>query len=144
MSNWNDRANATPSEAPRDWKQAIGRGFGCRCPACGEGKLFGKFLKVKPECEKCGAEFSGHRADDLPPYITIMIVGHVIVPLFLVFERSTNWPDWMHMVIWLSLTAALTMALIQPVKGATIAYQWALRLHGFDPAGDIHDMPAKS
>ena len=93
MSNWNDRANATPSEAPRDWKQAIGRGFRCRCPACGEGKLFGKFLKVKPECGKCGAEFLGHRADDLPPYITIMIVGHVIVPLFLVFERSTNWPE---------------------------------------------------
>lgn len=143
MSDWNDRANATPNEAPRDWKQSIGRGFRCRCPACGEGRLFGKFLKVKLECEACGAEFSGHRADDLPPYITIMIVGHIIVPLFLVFERSTNWPDWMHMVIWLSLTTALTMALIQPVKGATIAYQWALRLHGFDPAGDIHDLPAK-
>ncbi len=72
-----------------------------------------------------------------------MIVGHIVVPLFLLFERSANWPDWVHMVIWLSVTSLLTMALIQPVKGATIAYQWALRLHGFDPAGDIHDIPAK-
>lgn len=143
MSNWTDRAPAPPPDAPRDWKQAIGRGFRCRCPACGKGKLFGKFLKVKPACEVCGTEFSGHRADDLPPYITIMIVGHVVVPLFLIFERSTSWPEWLHMVIWLSLTALLTMALIQPVKGATIGYQWALRLHGFDPHGDIHDMPAK-
>ncbi|MCU0819329.1 MAG: DUF983 domain-containing protein [Beijerinckiaceae bacterium] len=144
MSNRTDRANASPSDAPRDWKDAIGRGFRCRCPACGEGRLFGKFLKVQPSCETCGTEFSGHRADDLPPYITIMIVGHVIVPLFLLAERSTNWPEWVHMVVWLSLTAALTMALIQPVKGATIAYQWALRLHGFDPRGDIHDIPLKS
>ncbi len=144
MTNWNLRSPAASPDTPRDWKQAIGRGFRCRCPACGEGKIFGKFLKVKPECEVCGTEFSGHRADDLPPYITIMIVGHVIVPLFLLAERSTSWPEWLHMVVWLSATAALTMALIQPVKGATIAYQWALRLHGFDPRGDIHDIPVKS
>ncbi len=48
MSQWIDRAKIAPSEAPRDWKEAVGRGFRCRCPACGEGRLFGKFLKVKP------------------------------------------------------------------------------------------------
>jgi uncharacterized protein (DUF983 family) len=136
----------TPRSAPagneRNWKQALARGFRGRCPACGEGRIFGSFLKVKPGCDACGTEFSGHRADDLPPYITIMIVGHIVVPLNLVFERSAEWPLWWHMTLWPSLTILLTLALLQPVKGATIGYQWALRLHGFDPSGDPHEKPA--
>lgn len=139
MSEWTNRA--APMRDARSWKQAMARGFSCRCPACGEGKLFGRFLKVAPQCEVCGTGFSGHRADDLPPYVTIMIVGHIVVPLNLMFERGAEWPLWWHMTLWPALALMLTLALMQPVKGAIIGYQWALRLHGFDPAGDPHEKP---
>ncbi len=117
---------------------ALWRGFKCKCPNCGEGKLFGKFLKVVPECSVCEQNFEGQRADDLPPYITITIVGHIIVGLNLTIERSSDWPIWIHMTLWPILTIIMTLLLIQPVKGATIGYQWALRLHGFDEKGDVH------
>lgn len=144
MQEWSNAPEATRGTAalpPRDWKQAIKRGFRCRCPNCGEGRMFTSFLKVSPTCETCGERLDGHRADDMPPYITIMIVGHIIVGLNLALERAAEWPMWWHMALWPTLTVIMTLAIMQPVKGALIAYQWALRMHGFDPDGDIHAVP---
>ena len=141
MSEW---TNTTPKAAlpDRNWKEAMGRGFRCKCPNCGTGRMFKSFLKVNPACEDCGQRLDVHRADDMPPYITIMIVGHVIVGLNLAFEQGADWPLWWHMTLWPTLTLIMTLLIMQPVKGALIAYQWALRMHGFDPAGDYHAMPA--
>ncbi len=125
--------------AHRPVSQALWKGFKCRCPNCGEGRLFGKFLKVVPVCSICNQNFEGQRADDLPPYITITIVGHIIVGLNLAIERSSDWPIWIHMVLWPVLTIIMTLLLIQPIKGATIGYQWALKLHGFDEKDDVHN-----
>lgn len=132
------REAASGQAGERNWKQALKRGFACRCPNCGEGRMFERFLKVAPQCAACGERLDGHQADDMPPYVTIMIVGHVIVSLNLAFEQAADWPMWLHMAIWPALTIIMTLLLMQPVKGALIAYQWALRMHGFDPAGDIH------
>lgn len=141
MSEWTNVAAPTPPEhAPRNWKQAMGRGLCSQCPNCGEGRMFRSFLKVNPTCDTCSLALDGHRADDMPPYITIMIVGHVIVGLNLMVEQSSDWPLWWHMALWPSLTLVLALLIMQPVKGALIAYQWALRMHGFDPEGDIHAM----
>ena len=138
--------NARPHEppAPRNWLQATRRGARCRCPNCGEGRLFGRFLKVSPACAACGERLDGHRADDMPPYVTMMIVGHIVVGLNLALEQATEWPLWWHMALWPSLALVLTLAIMQPVKGALVGYQWALRLHGFDPDGDIHAVPAET
>ena len=64
----------------RDVWTAMKRGFRCRCPRCGEGKLFRAFLKVDDHCSECGLDFTPHRADDLPAYLVIVIVGHIVVP----------------------------------------------------------------
>jgi uncharacterized protein (DUF983 family) len=128
----------------RDTFSALLRGFRCRCPQCGEGKLFGRFLKPVAACEACGESMEGQRSDDLPPYLTIMIVGHFIVPLVLANEMSANpWPMWVHFAVWIPLTLAMTIGLMQPVKGAVIGLQWGMRLHGFDPTGDYHDRVVK-
>ena len=110
------------------------RGFACRCPACGEGKLYKSYLKVVDRCESCGTELHHHRADDFPAYIVIVIVGHVVVPLVLMVETNYAWPYLLHLSVWLPLTFTLSLALLQPVKGAIVALQWAFRMHGFgDP-----------
>lgn len=126
-------------EAPRDWRSAMRRGLACRCPACGSGRLFSSFLKVRPNCEACGEDLSHHRSDDLPPYIVITIVGHVIGGANLTFESFAEWPMWMHMALWPVLALAMCLGLLQPVKGGVVGYQWALRMHGF---GDNRDEEA--
>lgn len=133
-----------PAPPERNWKQAMLRGAKGCCPACGTGKMFASFLKVKPVCDSCGLRLDAHRADDMPPYITMFIVGHVIVSANLFFEQAADWPMLWHMILWPVLTVVLSLAIMQPVKGALIAYQWALGMHGFDPAGDAHALPAGS
>ena len=48
-----------------------------QCPACGQGALYGKYLKVVDRCGTCGEELHHQRADDAPPYFTMIITGHV-------------------------------------------------------------------
>ena len=126
----------------RETLSAIKRGLRGRCPSCGEGKLFRSFLRPVATCDVCDEAFEGlHRADDFPAYIVIFIVGHLTIPLFLWTDSDVLWPIWIHMVLWPSIVLVASLLLIQPVKGALIALQWAKRMHGFDPAGDIHDAP---
>ena len=61
----------------------VRRGLGLRCPHCGEGRLFGRFLKVSEHCEVCGADNTMYPSDDFPPYLTILVTGHVLVPLLI-------------------------------------------------------------
>ena len=111
---------------------ALKRGFRGRCPRCGEGKLFRAFLKTADHCSACGQDFTPHRADDLPAYLVIVIVGHIVVPLALMIETNYSPPLALQLAIYLPLTFITSLVLLQPVKGAVVGVQWALRMHGFD------------
>jgi len=93
--------------------------------------LFGAFLKVADHCAVCGEEFSHHRADDFPAYVVIFAVGHTMVPAALAVEFEYAPPMWLDFLIWLPLMIGSALALLQPVKGAIVALQWALGMHGF-------------
>jgi uncharacterized protein (DUF983 family) len=117
------------------WAEGLRRGFMGRCPACGQGRLFGRFLKVRDECQSCGAELHHHRADDLPPYLVILIVAHLVGWGILTAEtRFEEVPLWLHLALWPALTVILCVALLQPVKGAVVGLQYALGMHGFEAA----------
>ena len=116
------------------WRSGIVRGLQGRCPACGVGRLFARFLKVADLCGKCGAELHHHRADDLPPYIVILIVGHLLGWAILVAETEFEAPLWLHLALWPLLALVLSLLLLQPVKGAVVGLQYALGMHGFAAA----------
>lgn len=122
---------ANPQPQARDWRRAIGHGLRGRCPHCGQGRLFKGFLKPVDSCEVCGEALHHQRADDLPPYVVITIVGHVVVGGLLLAEKYADWSMGLHMAVWPALTVILSLLLMQPVKGGVIGLQWALRMHGF-------------
>ena len=124
----------TDGGATRNWKWAMLRGVRGACPNCGRGHLFKGFLKVADACDACGEELHHHRADDAPPYFTMFIVGHIVVPLVLVVEKLWAPPLAVHFVLWTAVTLGLTFALMPAVKGAIVGLQWALKMHGFDYA----------
>ncbi len=129
-----------PLEKPRRAPlPALIRGFCCRCPRCGRGAMFRAFLKVAHACPACGEALHHQRADDAPAYFVIVIVGHVIVPLTLAVEVAFAPPYWVHAVLWLPMVIALTLGLLQPVKGTIVAAQWANSMHGFDPRAAATD-----
>jgi len=129
---WNNHqhSNGLP---PRPIGQSIRRGLAARCPACGKGHLFNGYLRVNDNCPACGEDLSHHRADDAPPYFTILIVGHFLVGLVLTVEKLWAPPLWIQLSIWLPLTVIMSLALLRPIKGAIVGLQWALYMHGFDP-----------
>ena len=99
---------------------ALGRGLSGRCPVCGEGRLFTGFLRVVSQCECCAAPLGLARADDAPPYFTILIVGHIVIPAMLIMQKVDDPPSWLLAAIFLPLTVLLSIGLIRPIKGATV------------------------
>lgn len=125
--------------------QAMQRGALGRCPHCGKGKLFRSFVKTVDACEVCGEEIHHHRADDLPAYLVVVIVGHVIVGAFMSFEATSTLKTWQHLAIWVPLTIAMSLALLRPIKGAVVGLQWAFFMHGFGGETDqIETHPEQS
>ena len=128
----------SPRAAPattgkRSVLDAMLRGARLTCPNCGRGAMFRRYLKVADQCPSCGEELHHHRADDAPPYFTIVIVGHVVVSLLLAVEMAYRPPLWLHAALWLPLTVVLALLILPPIKGALVGLQWALLMHGFDP-----------
>ena len=118
MSAPSRRPGAAPSAAARPAGRA----------ACSAG-----FSRSADACPACGAELHHHRADDLPPYLVILIVAHLVGWGILTAEtRFENVPLWFHLALWPALTVVLCLLLLQPVKGAVVGLQYGLRMHGFD------------
>jgi len=130
---------AVTQPVQRDMATAFKRGILGRCPNCGKGNLFRAYLKVADTCNVCGEELHHHQADDAPAYFVITIVGHIIVPLVFAVEMTFTPPYWLHALIFAPLTIGLAVFLLQPTKGAIIAWQWAQRMHGF---GGVSDDPS--
>lgn len=113
---------------------AVLNGMRLRCPKCGKGHLFTSYLKVADHCEVCAEEFHHHRADDLPPYIAIVIVGHLIIGLMLELEFHASIAPWVYLVTMVPAAVILPLALLPSIKGGIVGLQWANRMHGFDAA----------
>ena len=113
--------------------KAVWNGMRLKCPHCGKGHMFRAYLKVADRCDVCGEELFHHRADDMPPYIAILIVGHVLVGLMLELEFHAEIAPWMYLATMLPAALILPLAMLPSIKGGIVGLQWANRMHGFDP-----------
>lgn len=109
---------------------ALLRGLKGRCPACGEGRLFARFLKPVERCAACGEPLGHLRSDDAAPWLTILVVGHIVVPLMLAVERVTVWPEWVAMAVWPAVALALCVAVLPRAKGLLMGVIWATKAPG--------------
>lgn len=145
LSEWQAAANALwqgmddQTSVERDGWRAIRLGLKCRCPSCGKAPLFRRYLKPIAHCPACIQDFTHQRADDLPAYLVILLLGHILVPLVVEVERHMSPPVAFQMIFWPLLAAVLALLMLQPVKGAVIGLQWARRMHGFGDPGPVAD-----
>ena len=107
--------------APATLSQTAMRGLACKCPRCGEGKLFRAYLKQVDNCSVCGEAFGHIRADDAAPWLTIILVGHIFVPLMLVFVAFSTMPSWESAMLWSVIFVGLSLAILPRAKGLFIA-----------------------
>lgn len=126
------------TDAERPMMPAAMNGLACKCPQCGEGRLFRGFLKTVDSCSVCGEEMLHHRADDLPPYLAILIVGHLLVGVMIHLDMVWHISPMTYLMVMVPLGIILPLMMLQPLKGMVVGIQWAKRMHGFG----IHPDPA--
>ena len=110
---------------------AMMKGVRGKCPSCGETKLFTKGLKVQDKCSVCHEEFHHHRADDLPAYLNIFVVGHVVVAMMMMALTWKLVGMWTGMFLTILVAIIVSVFLMRPLKGMVVGAQWAMRMHGF-------------
>ena len=110
--------------APTLW-QALKRGLAGKCPACGEARLFGRFLKPVPSCAACGRDWTVQRSDDFPAYLVVLVLGHLLIPVVVEVNLNYDVSVGLQMILWPAIAIAGALALLQPAKGFVIALLWA-------------------
>ena len=113
--------NATPQ--PTLLQTAL-RGIACRCPRCGQGKLFAGFLTLRPGCEACGLDYAFIDSGDGPAIFVIMLAGAVVVTCALIVEVKYQPPFWVHAALWLPLILVTTLVPLRSMKSLLIALQF--------------------
>jgi uncharacterized protein (DUF983 family) len=107
--------------------RSIGRGLAHRCPACGKGRLYGRYLKVQPDCAACGHPLKRYPADDGPAYLTILLVGHLIIAPLLFFPIIWRSPAHYSLPILLGGLTVVTLSALPRIKGGWIGLMYALQ-----------------
>ena len=85
------------------------------------------YLKIAPHCSSCQLDFDKFRSDDAPAYFTIMIVGHIVVPLVFTIGMYYDLTLWFQLIFWPLLTLFLTILLLPFMKGLIVAILWKIR-----------------
>ena len=117
---------------PGRYVKAMHRGFRRRCPKCGRGLLFQGYLAPRPACDNCGAATGKIYTADVAPYFTILVVGHIVVPLLLLSEQTAAPPMWLQLTVWPGLALLLTLWFLPRVKGCIMGLMWVLGLRGHE------------
>jgi uncharacterized protein (DUF983 family) len=114
MANW---------QSPETANAAI-RGL---CPRCGAGGLFSGVTRFGLACSNCGLDFQQFNVGDGPAAFLIMIVGGFITACAVVFELKVQPPFWVHILLWVPLTAVLVLALLRVAKGVLLTLEYKNR-----------------
>jgi uncharacterized protein (DUF983 family) len=109
--------------APSVLQSAL-RGLACRCPRCGEGRLYAGFLTLAPRCEVCGLDFGFTDVGDGAAVFTILIGGAIVVLSALIVEVKYQPPFWLHAALWLPLVVITTLVPLRSIKALLIALQF--------------------
>lgn len=121
---------ASDRRDPRPILRSIWRGFTKRCPRCGKGRVLSGFLKPARSCQVCTESYAAIRTDDLAPWLCILLLGHLLLPLIITVERLWAPPFWVHIAVWIPLGAEMAFVLLPRAKGMALGLMWALRLRG--------------
>lgn len=125
--------DAAPNAGP-PWPTVppLQAGLRCRCPRCGQGRLFKGLLTVADRCTVCGLDLSPHDSGDGPAVFVIFFLGLLVVPLALTMESLLSPPIWLHLVVWPPVIIALAIALLRPMKATLVAYHFQNLRHEYD------------
>lgn len=105
---------------------AVLRGARHRCPACGEGRLYAGYLKQVSACPVCAAPLDRIRAEDGPPWLTVLLLGPLLAGLTFISARQESWPIWIKLPALGVFAIGAVLVLLPRIKGAIIGLFWSM------------------
>jgi len=99
------------------------------CPRCGARTLFSGLATFAPHCRACGLDFSRFNVGDGPAAFLTLIIGAIVTGLALWLELAAHPPFWVHIVLWVPITAAAVVWGLRAGKGALLAAEYARKAH---------------
>lgn len=102
----------------------LAAGLLCRCPRCGEGRLYRGFLALRDRCPKCGLDYAFADSGDGPAVFIMLIAGFIVTGGALIVEAVYQPPYWVHAALWIPLAIALPLIVLRPLKAFMIALQY--------------------
>lgn len=99
-------------------------GLHCRCPRCGEGKLFHGYLNLAPRCDRCGLDYSFADSGDGPAVFVILAGGLVAVLTVLAVELVWRPSFWVHAAVGIPTVLLATLIPLRFLKSLLIALQF--------------------
>ncbi|GAA0738280.1 uncharacterized protein (DUF983 family) [Sphingomonas japonica] len=94
------------------------------CPRCGAPTLFDGWARFAPACSKCGLDFASFNVGDGPAAFLTLGIGTIITVLAIWLELAVGPPWWVHVLLWLPLTAIGVLLSLRAAKGALLALEW--------------------
>ena len=102
----------------------VTRGLRRKCPACGNGKLFAGYLKLKPECPQCGEAFNHDMAADGPAWLTVLSLGPFYAPLIFLASLKAGEHAMLVFPLLLIFMVSTALGLLALMKGAWLGALW--------------------
>lgn len=91
------------------------------CPKCGSrGMLFDGLVQFAQKCRVCGLDYTQFNVGDGPAAFLTLIIGTVIVILALVVDFKFSPPWWVHVLLWVPLTAGAVIGALRVAKAALL------------------------
>jgi uncharacterized protein (DUF983 family) len=94
------------------------------CPRCGASTLFKGFASFAPRCRACQLDFSAFNVGDGPAAFLTLIVGALVTGLAIALELSVEPPFWVHILLWVPITAIAVIGTLRIAKGMLIAAEY--------------------
>lgn len=89
--------------------------FGC-CPRCHSRTLFAGVAKFADRCRVCGLDFTRFNVGDGPAAFLTLIIGALITGLAIWLQLAADPPFWVHVILWVPLTAAAVVGGLRASK----------------------------
>jgi uncharacterized protein (DUF983 family) len=117
-------------------RTVLGRGLRCKCPRCGEGPLFRRWIETHERCSSCRLLFQRNYGD-IWIYMLLLDRIPILVGVAMIYFgfRATNWMAAVGFAVVMALPLLATM---RNRQGLALALDYLSRVYMPDPSDEIH------
>lgn len=88
------------------------------CPRCGARTLFAGLIRFADRCGNCGLDYGRFNVGDGPAAFLTLVIGGLVTILAIWLQLSVSPPFWVHILLWVPLTA---IAVVLGLRGSKAA-----------------------